>query len=75
MHFYFLYSGVSKLNRIELEAACEDFSNIINTYQSCTVFKGILSGGNEIGVVSTVISSSKDWSRSAETCFKKKVYD
>jgi hypothetical protein len=38
------------------------------------VFKGILSGGVEIGIVSTVISSSKDWSRSAETCFKKKVY-
>ncbi|KAG2594961.1 protein MALE DISCOVERER 2-like isoform X1 [Panicum virgatum] len=68
-----LVTGVSKLNRVELEAACEDFSNIINTYQSCTVFKGILSGGNEIGVVSTVISSSKDWSRSAETCFKKKI--
>ncbi|ONM33703.1 D8Ertd354e protein [Zea mays] len=29
-------------------------------------------GGVEIGIVSTVISSSKDWSRSAETCFKKK---
>ncbi|PWZ34013.1 DNA-directed RNA polymerases II, IV and V subunit 9B [Zea mays] len=36
------------------------------------VGQGILSGGVEIGIVSTVISSSKDWSRSAETCFKKK---
>ncbi|KAJ1282081.1 hypothetical protein BS78_03G022700 [Paspalum vaginatum] len=68
-----LVTGASKLNRLELEAACEDFSNIINTYPTCTVFKGILSGGVEIGVVSTVISSSKDWSRSAETCFKKKI--
>ncbi|CAO2205200.1 unnamed protein product [Urochloa humidicola] len=68
-----LVTGASKLNRLELEAACEDFSNIINTYPTSTVFKGILSGGVEIGVVSTVISSSKDWSRSAETCFKKKI--
>ncbi|CAL4958892.1 unnamed protein product [Urochloa decumbens] len=68
-----LVTGASKLNRLELEAACEDFSNITNTYPTSTVFKGILSGGVEIGVVSTVISSSKDWSRSAETCFKKKI--
>lgn len=68
-----LVSGASKLNRLELEAACEDFSNIINTFPTCTVFKGILSGGVEIGVVSTVISSSKDWSRSAEMCFKKEI--
>ncbi|ONM16876.1 hypothetical protein ZEAMMB73_Zm00001d003383 [Zea mays] len=68
---YFLYSGAQKLNRAELEVACEDFSNI-NTFPTCTVFKGILSGGVEISIVSTVISSSKDWSRSAETCFKKK---
>jgi len=75
MHFCFSYSGAQKLNRLELEAACEDFSNITNTFPTCTVFKGILSSGVEIGVISTVISSSKDWSRSAETCFKKKVYD
>lgn len=75
MHFCFLYSGVQRLKRDELEIACEDFSNIINTFPTCTVFKGILSGGGEIGVISTVISSSKDWSKSAETCYKKKVYD
>ncbi|XP_062208295.1 protein MALE DISCOVERER 1-like [Phragmites australis] len=66
-------TGVSKLNRLELEAACEDFSNIINTYPSCTVFKGTLSSGSEIAVVSTVISSSKDWPRSSETFFRKKI--
>lgn len=68
-----LVTGAQKLNRAELEVACEDFSNIINTFPTCTVFKGILSSGVEIGVVSTTISSSKDWSRSAETCFKKKI--
>uniref|UniRef100_A0A804MY36 Protein kinase domain-containing protein n=1 Tax=Zea mays TaxID=4577 RepID=A0A804MY36_MAIZE len=71
--FCFLCPGAQKLNRAELEVACEDFSNIINTFPTCTVFKGILSSGVEIGVVSTTISSSKDWSRSAESCFKKKI--
>lgn len=66
-------TGVPKLNRPELEAACEDFSNIINTYPSCTVFKGTLSSGIEISVVSTAISSIKDWPRSSETCFRKKI--
>ncbi|XP_006645618.1 protein MALE DISCOVERER 2 isoform X2 [Oryza brachyantha] len=68
-----LITGVPKLNRPELEAACEDFSNIINTFPSCTVFKGTLSSGVEISVVSTAVSSIKDWPRSSETCFKKKI--
>ncbi|KAG8052967.1 hypothetical protein GUJ93_ZPchr0001g32764 [Zizania palustris] len=66
-------TGVQKLNRTELEAACEDFSNIINTFPSCTVFKGTLSSGVEISVVSTAISSIKEWPRSSETCFRKKI--
>uniref|UniRef100_A0A0D9UY38 Protein kinase domain-containing protein n=1 Tax=Leersia perrieri TaxID=77586 RepID=A0A0D9UY38_9ORYZ len=66
-------SGVPKLHRPELEAACEDFSNIINTFPSCTVFKGTLSSGVEISVVSTAISSIKEWPRSSETCFRKKI--
>ncbi|KAM0915256.1 hypothetical protein ACQ4PT_010963 [Festuca glaucescens] len=66
-------TGVPKLNRPELEAACEDFSNILNTFPSCTVFKGTLSSGVEICVVSTSISSIKDWPKSAETLFRKKI--
>lgn len=66
-------TGVPKLNRPELEAACEDFSNILNTYPSCTVFKGTLSSGVEICVVSTSISSIKDWPKGAETLFRKKI--
>ncbi|KAL6838666.1 hypothetical protein ACP4OV_031380 [Aristida adscensionis] len=66
-------AGVSKLKRLELEAACEDFSNIINTYPNFTIFKGTLSSGVEIAVVSTVIKSRQDWSRSSETCFRKKI--
>ncbi|XP_042520036.1 protein MALE DISCOVERER 2-like isoform X2 [Macadamia integrifolia] len=66
-------TGVPKLNHSELETACEDFSNIIDTYADCTLFKGTLSSGVEIAVASTVISSSKDWTRSCEVAFRKKI--
>ncbi|KAK8970045.1 putative LRR receptor-like serine/threonine-protein kinase MRH1 [Platanthera guangdongensis] len=68
-----LISGVTKLNRLELEVACEDFSNIISTHPECIVFKGTLSSGTEIAVVSTVISSSRDWSKHAELRFREKI--
>lgn len=66
-------AGVSKLNRAELEAACEDFSNILDTFPGCKVYKGTLSSGVEIAVASTTIASSKEWSRHAEVAFKKRV--
>lgn len=65
-------AGVPKLNRAELEAACEDFSNIITNFPNSTLFKGILSSGVEIGVVSTVLKA-KDWSKRSEAHFRKKV--
>ncbi|KAF6161868.1 hypothetical protein GIB67_002578 [Kingdonia uniflora] len=65
--------GVPKLNRPELETACEDFSNIIGMYKHCTLFKGTLSSGVEIGVASTIIASSKDWSKNSEVAFRKKI--
>lgn len=66
-------TGVPKLNRTELETACEDFSNIINTLDDCTVYKGTLSSGVEIAVASTGISSCKDWSKRSEMAFRKKI--
>jgi len=63
---------VPKLNRAELEAACEDFSNISSSYPTCTVYKGTLSSGVEIAVVSTTLAS-KDWSKGSEACFRQKV--
>ncbi|XP_073061377.1 protein MALE DISCOVERER 2-like [Primulina eburnea] len=67
-------TGVPKLNRAELETACEDFSNIIITYEgSAIVYKGTLSSGVEIAVVSTVIQSLKDWSKRSELAFRKKI--
>jgi len=68
-----LVTGAPKLNRLELEAACEEFSNIIVTCPEYTVFKGTLSSGVEVAVVSTAVKSSGDWSKASEMCFRKKI--
>lgn len=66
--------GVPKLNRAELETACEDFSNIITTHDGvATIYKGTLSSGVEIAVASTAIASASEWSKRAELAFRKKV--
>ncbi|CAM8985858.1 unnamed protein product [Rhodiola kirilowii] len=66
-------TGVPKLNRSELETACEDFSNIIDSHDGCTVYKGTLSSGVEIAVISVSVASVKDWSKRSETIFRKKI--
>lgn len=66
-------TGVPKLNSAELETACEDFSNIVQTHETVTVYKGTLSSGVEIAVASTVVNSLKDWSKHAEIAFRKKI--
>ncbi|KAJ0080642.1 hypothetical protein Patl1_10500 [Pistacia atlantica] len=66
-------TGVPKLNRSELDAACEDFSNIIDTIDGCIMYKGTLSSGVEIAVASTTITSSKDWPKSSEMVYRKQV--
>ena len=64
-----------KLKRSELETACEDFSNVIGSSPIGTVYKGTLSSGVEIAVASVAATSAKDWSKSLETQFRKKVFD
>lgn len=66
-------TGVPSLKRSELEAACEDFSNIIGSTASCMLYKGTLSSGVEIAVVSSSISSAKDWSKECESQYRKKI--
>ncbi|XP_020578895.1 protein MALE DISCOVERER 2-like [Phalaenopsis equestris] len=66
-------TGVPTLKRSEIEIACEDFSNIIGSLPNCKFYKGTLSSGVEIAVVSTVITSSKDWSKQCESQFRKKI--
>lgn len=64
-----------KLKRLELEAACEDFSNVIGSSVIGTVYKGTLSTGVEIAVASVATTSAKDWSKNLEAQFRKKVFD
>lgn len=66
-------TGVPKLNRAELETACEDFSNIIVTFDAFTIYKGTLSSGVEIAVASTLVTASADWSDAAELAYRKKI--
>ncbi|KAM7265994.1 hypothetical protein ACFE04_003677 [Oxalis oulophora] len=66
-------TGVPKLNRSELETACEDFSNIIQTFDGCTIYKGTLSSGVEIAVASAAVCSLKEWSKSLEKAYRKKI--
>ncbi|KAL1348254.1 hypothetical protein HN51_024224 [Arachis hypogaea] len=66
-------TGVPKLKRTEIEAACEDFSNVIGTSPIGTMYKGTLSSGVEIAVASVSVTSSKDWSRNLEAQFRNKI--
>ncbi|CAN8274592.1 unnamed protein product [Cochlearia groenlandica] len=66
-------TGVPKLNRSELEIACEDFSNIVETFDGFTVYKGTLSSGVEIAVASTAISESKEWTKAMESAYRRKI--
>uniref|UniRef100_A0A7N0TKU4 Uncharacterized protein n=1 Tax=Kalanchoe fedtschenkoi TaxID=63787 RepID=A0A7N0TKU4_KALFE len=66
-------TGVLKLNRSELETACEDFSNIFDNLEGCTVYKGTLSSWAEIAVISASVASAKEWTKRSETLFRKKV--
>ncbi|KAL0687672.1 hypothetical protein Bca4012_087349 [Brassica carinata] len=66
-------TGVPKLNRAELETACEDFSNIIETFDGYTVYKGTLSSGVEIAVASTAVCESKEWTRAMEMAYRRKI--
>ncbi|CAM8967327.1 unnamed protein product [Rhodiola kirilowii] len=67
-------TGVPKLKRSELEAACEDFSNIIGTLSDGSImFKGTLSSGVEIAVTSAAVTFNKDWTKQLEAQFRKKV--
>ncbi|MED6221223.1 hypothetical protein PIB30_052465 [Stylosanthes scabra] len=66
-------TGVPKLKRSELEAACEDFSNVIGTSPIGTVYKGTLSSGVEIAVASITKDDSKNWSKTSEAQFRKKI--
>ncbi|XP_024379737.1 protein MALE DISCOVERER 2 [Physcomitrium patens] len=60
------------LKREELEAACEDFSNIIGSSPDGFLYKGTLSDGTEIAVTSIRMCAA-DWSPKYELSFRRKV--
>lgn len=64
--------GVPAFSRAELEAACEDFSNIIGFSPDIVLFKGTLANGVEIAVTS-IRKSAKSWSSNSEFIFWRKV--
>ncbi|XP_057804647.1 inactive receptor-like serine/threonine-protein kinase At2g40270 isoform X3 [Salvia miltiorrhiza] len=66
-------TGVPRLKRYEVEAACEDFSNVIGSASLCSLYKGTLSSGVEIAVASIAVGSSKQWSTSMEAHFRNKI--
>ncbi|KAH7672589.1 Non-specific serine/threonine protein kinase protein [Dioscorea alata] len=66
-------TGVPSLRRSEIETACEDFSNIVGSLSDCMLYKGTLSSGVEIAVISSMVTSSKDWSKQCEAQFRKKI--
>ncbi|KZV23534.1 hypothetical protein F511_36231 [Dorcoceras hygrometricum] len=66
-------TGVPKLKRSELEAACEDFSNVIGSSSVCTLYKGTLSSGVEIAVASIAVASAKEWTSNQESQFRMKI--
>lgn len=74
-NYNFLLSNARspKLNRPELETACEDFSNIIDNFDDYTIYKGTLSSGVEIAVVSTNVPSSKEWSKNTQMFYRKRI--
>ncbi|KAF7064813.1 hypothetical protein CFC21_071050 [Triticum aestivum] len=66
-------TGVPSLGRAELEAACENFSNVIGTVSDSALYKGTLSSGVEIAVASSPIKSAKEWSDRSEEQFRNKI--
>ncbi|KAH9325609.1 hypothetical protein KI387_005787 [Taxus chinensis] len=67
-------NGVAVMSRVELQEACEDFSNIIGCSPDSIVYKGITSQGREIAVTSMRIAK-EDWTPQLEICFRTKVAD
>ncbi|CAM6128813.1 unnamed protein product [Calypogeia fissa] len=65
-------TGVPTISRAELEAACEDFSNVIGSSSDSMVFKGTLTNGTEIAVTSIKIPPTS-WTPNTELYFRRKV--
>lgn len=67
-----LLKNIPRLTRLELELACEDFSNIIGSTNETVVYKGTLKNGPEVAVISLCISHA-NWSNYHEFFYQSKV--
>ncbi|KAG7534727.1 Protein kinase-like domain superfamily [Arabidopsis thaliana x Arabidopsis arenosa] len=70
-----LIADVPRLQLSELQAACEDFSNVIGSFSDGAIYKGTLSTGAEIAVVSVVAGSRSDWSTTMDTQLLQKMHN
>lgn len=67
-----LLKYAARMNYQELEASCEDFSNIIGSHLHSLIYKGTLKNGPEIAVLSISISGDQ-WTSSHEHSFLTEV--
>ncbi|CAH8390795.1 unnamed protein product [Eruca vesicaria subsp. sativa] len=67
-----MLKDVSRFTRQELEVACEDFSNIIDSCANSQVYKGTMEGGTEIAVIS-LFFKEEDWTGYFELYFQREV--
>ncbi|URE02256.1 Leucine rich repeat N-terminal domain [Musa troglodytarum] len=67
-----LLKNVLRISYQEIEAACEDFSNIIGSSLYNLVYKGTMKNGPEIAVISLCISGDQ-WTSSHELYFETEV--
>lgn len=67
-----MLKDVSRYTRQELEVACEDFSNIIDSCADSQIYKGTIKGGTEIAVISLYVKE-EDWTGYLELNFQREV--
>lgn len=67
-----MLKDVSRFTRQELEVACEDFSNIIDSCANSQVYKGTIEGGTEIAVISLCFKE-EDWTGYLDLYFQREV--
>ncbi|CAI8589265.1 unnamed protein product [Vicia faba] len=69
-----MLKDVRRYSRLELEEACEDFSNIIGSSPDSVVYKGTMKGGPEIAVISLCIKE-ESWTGYLELYFQREVVE
>ncbi|CAD5333641.1 unnamed protein product [Arabidopsis thaliana] len=67
-----MLKDVSRYTRQELEVACEDFSNIIDSSADSQIYKGTIKGGTEIAVISLCVKE-ENWTGYLELNFQREV--